>query len=91
MTPHAPSLSGASLADAGNGVGPFIPMPSVATGQGVDASSNATIRVEQLPVHPHHNIRNDSAHTARLVCVGIGGGIALPFLFLPFHRSVYGD
>lgn len=36
---------------------------------------------------PVHNFSNDNANGPRIVCVGIGGGIALPFIFQSFHRQ----
>ena len=35
---------------------------------------------------PVHNFSNDSANIPRHVCIGIGGGIAPIFEFIPFHR-----
>ena len=58
-------------------------------------SLNATS--ETLAVHgdgltlgnsqPVHNFSNEQAYWPRIVCVGVGGGIALPFWFISIFHS----
>lgn len=63
-----------------DGVGCSFPVAPVSSGAGDD-------RLDGGLVQSVHNFSNERTDANRIVLVGIGGGVALPFVFHPFHSS----